>query len=494
MPTGAAAVALPDGRLLISGGLLDADGDGMVDDIQAGIKVYDPSAASWTSLGSMVVPRYAHTATVLNDGRIVFAGGRTPAGVTFDIEIFNPSQPIGLQSSHLGDMRTARINHAAALLPNGHVLIVGGHNGTGVIGLAEVIDVVNGQSTELSVALNQARMNATATTLLDGRVLIAGGVTDTTVLASTEIYDAVRNEFSAAGDMTMARYGHIAVLLPHNNEVLIAGGAAAPLSTSAELYAPWSRSFTATPNPMSLGRSGAVAGGLSPYDVALVAGGGAANGEFFGYATIKTDTETYDGGDPITITGSGWMPGEVVTLTIREDAASPHALAAGITANTSGQFSYVVPAPRQGDAPHQLAERFYVNARGSAFDAIATFTDINPPCSAPVVSLEPVNHVVTYGAGTVSFEAAATSTPAPTVQWQIGMGGGAFTNLLGETATTLSISSPTVAMSGNAYRAVFTNTCDGTQTATTSAATLTVNPQPLSSPGRPRRRSAIRPR
>src|SRR5262249_60493806 len=32
-----------------------------------------------------------------------------------------------------------------------------------------------------------------------------------------------------------------------------------------------------------------------------------------------------------------------------------------------------------------------------------------------------------------------------------------------------------VSLSGNQYRAVFTNTCNGTQTATTSAATLTVN-------------------
>ena len=44
----------------------------------------------------------------------------------------------------------------------------------------------------------------------------------------------------------------------------------------------------------------------------------------------------------------------------------------------------------------------------------------------------------------------------------------------GETGTTLALTQPTVAMSGNRYRAVFTNTCNGTQTATTNAATLTV--------------------
>jgi hypothetical protein len=410
---------------------------------------------------------------LLNDGRVLFAGGVTPSGLTRDMEVFVVPPPGLLEmGTHLGDMSVPRKAHAAALLRDGSLLIVGGNDGTSTLAIAEAVNVVSGASTGLGVALNTPRMNATATTLLDGRVLIAGGTDGTTVWRSVEIFDA--GQFLPAGDMTMARSGHIAVLLPHNNEVLIAGGAAAAPFRPAELYAPWTGSFTATPNPMSLARNGAVAGGLSPYDVALVAGGGQATGELFGYATIKTDRETYNGGDPITITGSGWIPGEIVSLTIREDAPTPYALAAGVTANTSGHFSYVVSAPRQGEAPHQLADRFYVNARGSAFDATGTFTDINPPCSAPVVSLQPVNHVVTYGAGTVSFEAAATGTPAPTVQWQISMGGGAFTNLLGETATTLSISNPTVAMSGNAYRAVFTNTCDGPHAATTAAATLTV--------------------
>ena len=61
------------------------------------------------------------------------------------------------------------------------------------------------------------------------------------------------------------------------------------------------------------------------------------------------------------------------------------------------------------------------------------------------------------------------------MQWQVSTDNGAnWNNLAGATSTTLSLTQPTVAMSGNRYRAVFTNTCNGTQTATTSAATLTV--------------------
>ena len=61
------------------------------------------------------------------------------------------------------------------------------------------------------------------------------------------------------------------------------------------------------------------------------------------------------------------------------------------------------------------------------------------------------------------------------MQWEVSTDNGAnWNNLAGATSTTLSLTQPTVAMSGNRYRAVFTNTCNGTQTATTSAATLTV--------------------
>src|SRR5205085_1195070 len=45
------------------------------------------------------------------------------------------------------------------------------------------------------------------------------------------------------------------------------------------------------------------------------------------------------------------------------------------------------------------------------------------------------------------------------------------------------ITSPTVSLSGNQYRAVFTNTCNGTQTANSNAATLTVNPKILTITG-----------
>src|SRR5206468_1805196 len=68
--------------------------------------------------------------------------------------------------------------------------------------------------------------------------------------------------------------------------------------------------------------------------------------------------------------------------------------------------------------------------------------------------------------------AAAGGSPGPSVQWQVSTNGGStFTDLSGQTSTTLALTKPTVSLSGNQYRAVFSNGCG---IATTTAATLTV--------------------
>ncbi len=89
----------------------------------------------------------------------------------------------------------------------------------------------------------------------------------------------------------------------------------------------------------------------------------------------------------------------------------------------------------------------------------------------PTITTQPANQTVTAGQ-TATFTAAATGSPAPTVQWQVSTdGGGTFSNVSAATSTTLSFTTA-LSQSGNQYRAVFTNSAG---TATSTAATLTVN-------------------
>jgi hypothetical protein len=89
--------------------------------------------------------------------------------------------------------------------------------------------------------------------------------------------------------------------------------------------------------------------------------------------------------------------------------------------------------------------------------------------TAPTVSSHPSDTTVTAGA-TASFTAAASGSPTPTVQWQENTG--AWTNISGQTSTTLSLGVVGTGDNGRVFRAVFTNTSGS---ATTNSATLTVN-------------------
>jgi large repetitive protein len=93
---------------------------------------------------------------------------------------------------------------------------------------------------------------------------------------------------------------------------------------------------------------------------------------------------------------------------------------------------------------------------------------------APAVTTNPVDQSV--GPGTsVSFNAAASGVPTPTVQWQRSTDGGvSFTNIAGATSTTYTFTAA-AGDNGNQYRAVFTNVVG---TATSTAATLTVGSAP----------------
>ena len=106
------------------------------------------------------------------------------------------------------------------------------------------------------------------------------------------------------------------------------------------------------------------------------------------------------------------------------------------------------------------------NTCGSVF-ASATTLDVQ---TSPVVATHPLDLAVATN-GTANFSATATGNPSPSVQWEVSTNsGGTWSPLSGETSTVLSFTA-TLAMNGNQYRAVFTNTCGN---ATSNAATLSV--------------------
>ena len=137
-------------------------------------------------------------------------------------EVFTPFTPTG-------SMTTGRYYHTSTLLNDGRVLIAGGYNGGSVLSAVDLFDPASGVFTP-TASLNAARYLHSATLLNDGRVLIAGGSGlngSNSVLAGAEIYDPATQQFTVTGgSLVAARYGHTATLL-NDGRILISGGTTA---------------------------------------------------------------------------------------------------------------------------------------------------------------------------------------------------------------------------------------------------------------------------
>ena len=71
----------------------------------------------------MPTPRSYHTATVLQDGRILLAGGMLNGVALTNVEIYDP---VSNSYQPTGSLNVPRLGHSATLLPDGRVLVIGG--------------------------------------------------------------------------------------------------------------------------------------------------------------------------------------------------------------------------------------------------------------------------------------------------------------------------------------------------------------------------------
>ena len=108
------ATLLDDGRVLVTGG-----GFGV-----ASAELYDPGTNTWSAAPSMSVIRGVHTATLLSDGRVLVTGGDT--GIDDHMESAQLYDPATNTWSAAPSLNRYRISHTATLLSDGAVLVTGG--------------------------------------------------------------------------------------------------------------------------------------------------------------------------------------------------------------------------------------------------------------------------------------------------------------------------------------------------------------------------------
>jgi hypothetical protein len=249
----------------------------------------------WSPTGSLKYARQWHSATLLQNGMVLVAGGEGTNGVfPAEGELYNPSTGTWGAGRSLAH---PRIFHSANLLSDGQVLVAGGQSPS-VVGInsVEIFNPATGEWTE-GTPMNKGRDSHTGTVLADGRVLVAGGEGACPsgngficVLSSAEIYDPRTNKWTETGDMVLPRLNHATTLLP-NGQVLVAGGQNANSPTqygmaSCELYDPGTGTWALT-GSMSV-RRGDFTANLLPSGEVLAAAGGADN------ITGRTTAELYN--------------------------------------------------------------------------------------------------------------------------------------------------------------------------------------------------------
>lgn len=260
------ATALPDGKVLVTGGFATRSGD--TGPPLSSSELYDPSTGTWERMAPMNQERIGHTATLLDDGSVLVVGGGPStseiykSGTWTTLRELQASHPrhtatllaghkevlvVGADTSEIYDtsnhiwrtrinLNSPRDRHTATLLPSGQVLIAGGADAA-PLDTSEVYDPV-ASSWSQSGKLGEARADHTATNLGGGRILVAGGRT-----ARAEIYDAATGRWSPALSLLTPRSAHTAILLPGGDKgdrVLVAGGIGSEVTrlASAEVFDP----------------------------------------------------------------------------------------------------------------------------------------------------------------------------------------------------------------------------------------------------------------
>jgi len=237
------------------------------------------------------------------------------------------------------------MGHAAVRLEGGEILLTGGLEAFGSA-LAEAQVYAPDDAVLSSVGdMLEPRADHTATLISDGRVLIAGGYDGVFTHDTLELFDPVSGTFSAVtAILLIPREGHIATSLPDGRVLLEGGWNDEGDVETAEIYDPVSESVS-------------VASGL----------------EGLVFPSVSTDKPDYVPGEYVTVTGTGFSPGEVVALLFDETPLqqAPRMLAAVAAADGTIQNAEFEVQDRH------VGTGFTLHASGmsSSWSAQTRFTD-----------------------------------------------------------------------------------------------------------------------
>ena len=241
---GLQALLLNDGRVLVAGGYLPFYNDETSTTDITTLEIYDPAKGK-----SVVVKPPANirklpgrpAVVLLADGKVLIAGGSYDNGASSSnmTLIFDPASG-GFTNGPL--MAKPRQYATATLLGDGQVLIAGGDDegSHGQLSSAEVIRPLDPQSKSTLVGdADPVFWGATSTMLSDGRVLVVGRLS-----SGSEVFDPRTERFAPVGPMTTPRYEATSIKIQDGRVINFGGwdSKGAPAGT-VEAFDPGSGTF-----------------------------------------------------------------------------------------------------------------------------------------------------------------------------------------------------------------------------------------------------------
>jgi hypothetical protein len=385
------ATKLEDGRIIIIGG---HNRDGSL----RSTEFFDSRSNVFSPGPSLARARSGHTATTLADGRILIAGGDYDGTA----EIFNPASSKFTRVK--GRLATPRSSHSAILLKSGEVLIAGGISPDGgQLQYAELFDPENLQFTPTRNMLLAVRVRPMLRLLPDGKVQVIGGDDQ----RSMEMFNAEGRYFTARARIlpdsnsqtgiaeVMRAPSRSALINNHGSLKAVAGVGIPglpiiedPLDTLASLLDRSEHTITEMPETFSA----LVTGGLSSSGTTLMSTMTTSSSS----ATVTTDKTDYQPGETVIISGTNWQAGETVQLTLHRDNDTPDTVLSAV-ADPEGNISTSEYVVQESD----LNVSFLLTAVGqtSGYTAQTTFTDSRT-----------INSVTLNGRSSVTVAPGATIT------------------------------------------------------------------------------------
>lgn len=329
-----AMATLPNGKVLVSGGY--AKGGPPAADTA---ELFDPASGTFAKLAAApTVGRGEDCSATLPDGRVLIAGGANGVTSLKSAEVFNPKTEA---FETVGEMTIQRDGCAAAMLPDGKVLIVDGvgNNKASNYKQAELFNPTTNTFESITAETPAVLYYPAAVSLADGKILIAGGYKEAEgkVTANAELFDPTTSKFEPAAHELLGPREE-AASVPAFGGALLLGGYGTSYLSSVELFNIGSGSFEKPGSELTEARDGDAAARLQNGSVLVL--GGYRSSTYLRSAELAPPTlAVTTGGSPTAGTVSGVVLSEIPlsihfqygTSTAYGSSTAPQALTPSMT-------------------------------------------------------------------------------------------------------------------------------------------------------------------